>query len=223
MRYLLSYNIVTHPPDSLPPTIVQWCIVLSRSTICVVIVGIAATVVTAAAVALSSPAAPPDRQLHRRCHHHSPPPLPLPTAIGTSLASSSPPGAGTVAGAAIPGINDGAPPISDDQLQSPRHAPSPSCCVIRSSVACLPRVVHSPPSRQVVRLPHASHHPIHPPPLLFVSSATRPPRGNIATSSSLRRPPPPSRSLRAVPCRLLHAVSTRTSPPPLSTQHPPRQ
>ena len=60
MCYLLSFNIVTHPPDPLPPTIVQWCVVLSRSAIGVVVVGIAATVVAAAAVAPSSPAAPPD-------------------------------------------------------------------------------------------------------------------------------------------------------------------
>ena len=52
--------IVTHPPDSLPPTILQWCVVLSRSTIGIVILVIAATVVAAAAVASLLPAAQPD-------------------------------------------------------------------------------------------------------------------------------------------------------------------
>ena len=37
-KTVLSYNIITHPPDPLPPTIVQWCIVLSRSAIGVVVV-----------------------------------------------------------------------------------------------------------------------------------------------------------------------------------------
>jgi hypothetical protein len=56
---------------------------------------------------------------------------------------------------------------------------------------------------------------------LIVLSAAHPPRGNIATASSLHPPPPPSRSLHTVHCRLLHAVSARTSPPPLSPQPPP--
>ena len=48
-------------------------------------------------------------------------------------------------------------------------------------------------------------------------------RGNIATASSLHPPPPPSRSLQTVHCRLLHAASARTSPPPLSPHPPPHQ
>ena len=104
-----------------------------------------------------------------------------------------------------------------------RRAPPPSCCVVRSSAARLPLVVHPPPlvDSSASSTPRTTLSA--PPPPLVVSSAARPPRGNIATASSLRPPPPPSRSLRAVHCRLLHAVSARTLPPPLSTQHPPRQ
>ena len=58
---------------------------------------------------------------------------------------------------------------------------------------------------------------------LIVSSVARPPRGNIATASLLRPPPPPTRSLRSIHCRLLHAASARTSPPPMSPQPYPRQ
>ena len=70
---------------------------------------------------------------------------------------------------------------------------------------------------------HLAPPSLPPPPPLVVLSAARPPRGNIATALSLRPPPNPSRSLQAVHCRLLHVVSTRTSPPPLLTKHPPCQ
>jgi len=70
----------THPPDPLPPTIVQWCIVLSRSAIGVVVVVIVAMVVAAAAVTPSFlPTAPPNRQLLCCRRHCPPPPLPPPT------------------------------------------------------------------------------------------------------------------------------------------------
>ena len=101
--------------------------------------------------------------------------------------------------------------------------PPPSCCVVRSSAARLPRVVRPPPlvESSASSTPHTTLS--DPPPPLVVSSAARPPHGNIATALSLRPPPPPSRSLRAIHCRLLHAVIARTLPPPLSTQHPPSQ
>ena len=104
-----------------------------------------------------------------------------------------------------------------------RHAPPPSCCVVRSSAVHLPHVVRPPPlvESSTSNTPRTTLSA--PPPPLVMSSDARPPRSNIATASSLRPPPPPSRSLRAIHCRLLHAVSMRTLPPPLSTQHPPCQ
>ena len=215
---------LTHPPDPLTPTIgVQWCVLLSRSAIGIVGVVIAARIVAAAAVTLLSPAALPDQRLlcHRR--RRSPPPLSPPTAIGASLASSTPLGAGSVAGDAIPGINDGTPPISDDQLPpplSPPPLPSPttSCAPNPTLLLCRPVVRHplAAPPLSSSRPPPARLTPpsLPPPPPLVVLSAACPPRGNIATASSLRPPPPPSRSLRAVHCRLLHAISARTLPPP---------
>ena len=215
---------LTHPPDPLTPTIgVQWCVLLSRSAIGAVGVVIAARIGAAAAVALLSPAALPDqRLLCRRCRRSSPP-LSPPTAIGASSASSTPLGAGSVAGDAIPGIDDGTPPISDDQLPpplSPPPLPSPttSCAPNPTLLLCRPVVRHplAAPPLSSSRPPPARLTPpsLSPPPPLVVLSAARPPRGNIATASSLRPPPPSSRSLRAVHCRLLHAISARTLPPP---------
>ncbi len=125
------YN--TYPSScSLPPTIIQWCVVLSRSTIGVVVVVIATTVVAAAAVAPSLPAAPPDRRLLRHRRIRSPPPCRCrpPIAIGTLSASSTPPGAGTIAGAAVPGIDGGARPTSDDQLPPPLSPPPSLPCYL---------------------------------------------------------------------------------------------
>ena len=66
--------IITHPPDPLPLTIIQWCVVLSCSVIGVVVIVIVATVIAAAAVAPSLPAALPNRWLLRRRRRHSPHP-----------------------------------------------------------------------------------------------------------------------------------------------------
>ncbi len=79
--------MVTRPPDPLPPTMDQWCVILSRSVIGGVVVVIPAAVGAVAAVAPLSPTAPPDWRLLRRHHHCSPPPLLLPTAISTSSAN----------------------------------------------------------------------------------------------------------------------------------------
>ena len=51
-------------------------------------------------------------------------------AIGASLASSTPPGAGTVAGAAFPGIEGGARSTSDDQLPPPLSPPPSLPCYL---------------------------------------------------------------------------------------------
>ena len=192
-------------------------------------------VVAAAVVAPSLPAAQPNRRpLHRR-RRRSPPP---------AASDRRPPSARhrhhqpprRRAPAAVPGIDVGAPPTSDDQPPPPLSPPQlpssppppttscapPSCCVVRSSAARLPRVVRPPTlvESSASSSPRAAPFASTP---LVVSSVARPPRGNIATASLLRPPPPPSRSLRSVHCRLLHAASARTSPPPMSPQPYPRQ
>ena len=63
-----------------------------------------------------------------------------------------------------------------------------------------------------------------PPPLLL--SCHPPTAQHVATLSPPHcciLPPPPSRSLRTIHCRLLHAASARTSPPPLLPQPSPCQ
>jgi len=154
-----------------------------------------ATAIAAAAVAPSSPVAPPDRWLLRRCRCRSPPPLPPPTAIGASSASSTSPGAGTVASAAVPRIDNGSPPISDDQLPSPMLLPP----LPPPTTSCAPTLVLC---RPVVRRPLASRHP--PSPL----SSSRPPPARLAPPS-----PPP---LLLLSCRLLPAHRVATSPPPVA-------
>ena len=81
----------THPPDPLPLTIVQWCVILSRSAISIVVVVIMAMVVATAAVAPSSPAAPPDRWLHCRRRHCSPPQKVVKTTLCTTVRAKLPP------------------------------------------------------------------------------------------------------------------------------------
>ena len=66
--------MVTHPPDPLPPTMDQWCVILSRSLIGGVVKVIPAAVVAAAAVAQLLSATPPDWRLLCRRHRCSLPP-----------------------------------------------------------------------------------------------------------------------------------------------------
>jgi len=72
-KNVLSYNIITHPPDPLPPTIIQWCVVLSRSAIGVLVIVIAAIVVaplTAMSFPASTVALPQSSMTNcRRCCH----------------------------------------------------------------------------------------------------------------------------------------------------------
>ena len=79
------------------------------------------------------------------------------------LASSTPPGAGNVAGAAVPGIDDGALPISDDQLPSPMSPPpSPLPTTSCAPTLLLCHLVASPPLAS--RRPPHPLSPSHPPP-----------------------------------------------------------